>query len=157
MHSTRHDFLWVAPKEVLCAPIFVWMLSPVIIQHVFERFPLAMRMRFPLAMRLYIYTYIYIYIYIYIDRERERERKGKYPKTDPAQKDAGLERGKVNIITVTFTKSIKVNNILLYYWANDTVEDVILWCWKFRAIALRYVNSYFKRSETQFVLWCMQF
>jgi hypothetical protein len=37
------------------------------------------------------------------------------------------------------------------------VEDVILWCWKFRAIALRYVNSYFKRSETQFVLWCMQF
>ena len=105
----------------------------------------------------YIYIHIYIYIYIYIDRERERERKGKYPKTDPAQKDAGLERGKVNIITVTFTKSIKVNNILLYYWANDTVEDVILWCWKFRAIALRYVNSYFKRSETQFVLWCMQF
>jgi hypothetical protein len=50
------------------------MLSPVIIQHVFERFPLAMRMSFPLAMRLYIYTYIYIYIYTYISIERERER-----------------------------------------------------------------------------------
>ena len=93
MHSTRHDFLLVAPKEVLCAPIFVWMLFPVIIQIpacvVFERFPVAMD----------------IYIYIYISIEREREER-KIPEDGPAQKDAVIKRGKVN--TTVFALEVEV-------------------------------------------------